>query len=74
MQMGERPRLTDELEALAQSDSELETNCDTLRFLAKLFHQCTEKNPVDRPSAENIYNLLLDHERSVTGSRSSEQE
>ncbi|KAI3459430.1 hypothetical protein Pfo_016093 [Paulownia fortunei] len=74
LQMGERPRLTEELEALAQSDSKLETESETLRFLAKLYHQCTEKNPADRPSAENIYNSLLDHARSVTGSRSSEQE
>ncbi|KAK6146026.1 hypothetical protein DH2020_019895 [Rehmannia glutinosa] len=74
LQMGERPKLTAELEALAQSDSKLETESETLRFLAKLYHQCTEKNPADRPSAEEIYNLLVDHASSVTGSRSSEQE
>ncbi|KAK4434057.1 putative serine/threonine-protein kinase DDB [Sesamum alatum] len=74
LQMGERPKLTDELEALAQSETDLETDSETLRFLAKLYHQCTEKNPSDRPSAKNIYNMLLAHERSVKASRSSEQE
>ncbi|KAL0433734.1 UNVERIFIED_CONTAM: putative serine/threonine-protein kinase DDB [Sesamum latifolium] len=74
LQMGERPKLTDELEALAQSEPDLEAESEPLRFLAKLYHQCTEKNPSDRPSAKNIYNLLLAHERSVKGSRSSEQE
>ncbi|KAI3469629.1 hypothetical protein Pfo_026292 [Paulownia fortunei] len=73
LQMGERPKLTEELEALAQSDRELETESETLGFLAKLYHQCTEKNPADRPSAQNIYNLLLAHASSVSGSRSSEQ-
>ncbi|KAL2242670.1 UNVERIFIED_CONTAM: hypothetical protein Sindi_0385000 [Sesamum indicum] len=72
--MGERPKLTDELEALAQSEADLETESKTLRFLAELYHQCTEKNPSDRPSAKNIYSLLLACEWSVKGSRSSEQE
>ncbi|KAL0392893.1 UNVERIFIED_CONTAM: Serine/threonine-protein kinase pak-1 [Sesamum radiatum] len=74
LQMGERPKLTNELEELAESEADLETESETLRFLAKLYHQCTEKNPYDRPSAKNIYNMLLTHERSVKGSRSSEQE
>lgn len=72
--MGERPRLTEELEALAQSEGELETTSETLRFLAKLYHQCTEKNAADRPSAENIYKMLLDHVSSIEESRRSEQE
>ncbi|KAL0367189.1 UNVERIFIED_CONTAM: hypothetical protein Sradi_3609000 [Sesamum radiatum] len=74
LQMEDRPKLTDELEALAQSEPDLETESEPLRFLAKLYHQCTEKNPSNRPSAKNIYNLLLAHARSVKGSRSSEQE
>ncbi|KAL8486482.1 hypothetical protein ACS0TY_023240 [Phlomoides rotata] len=74
LQTGERPRLTDELEALALSDAELETDSDTLRFLVKLYHQCTEKNPIDRPSAEKIYNMVVDRTRPVPGSESSEQE
>lgn len=72
--MGERPRLTDDLEALALSDAELECDSDTLRFLVKLYHQCTEKNPIDRPSAQKIYNLLVDRARPVPGSESSDQE
>ncbi|PIN19191.1 Tyrosine kinase [Handroanthus impetiginosus] len=73
LQMGERPKLTEELEALAQSVAELEDESETLRFLPKLYHRCTEKNPTDRPSAKDIYNLLLAHRSSVTGSRSSGQ-
>ncbi|KAG8370275.1 hypothetical protein BUALT_Bualt14G0099900 [Buddleja alternifolia] len=74
LQMGERPRLTEELEELTRSDKELETESETLRSLVKLYHQCTEKNPADRPSAQTIYNLLLAQASSVTGSRSLEQE
>lgn len=75
LQMGERPRLTEDLEALALTDGELERDSDTLRFLVKLYHQCTEKNPNDRPSAEKIYGLCVDQcARSVPGSESSEQE
>ncbi|GFP85817.1 map kinase kinase kinase mkh1 [Phtheirospermum japonicum] len=74
LQMGERSKLTDELDALAQSESKLDTESETLRFLAKLYHQCTEKNPVDRPSAEKIYNLLVDRAEPVIGSTSLEQE
>ncbi|KAK4425620.1 Serine/threonine-protein kinase PAK 6 [Sesamum alatum] len=74
LQTGQRPKLTEELEALAQSDGELETESETLRFLVKLYHQCTEKNPADRPSAEKIYNSLLARASSVTDSRNSEQE
>ncbi|GFP86047.1 serine/threonine-protein kinase fray1 [Phtheirospermum japonicum] len=71
---GERPKLTEELEALIQSDEELETESESLRFLAKLYHRCTEKNPADRPSAQNIYDLLLTRSNSGTGSRTSEQD
>ncbi|KAH6821620.1 Leucine-rich repeat protein kinase family protein [Perilla frutescens var. hirtella] len=74
LQGGERPKLTDELEALAQSDEELERQSETLRFLTKLFHQCTEKNPSDRPSAKKIYDLLLARASSVADSKSSEKE
>lgn len=74
MQVGKRPKLTDELEALAQSDEELETQSETLRFLTKLFHQCTEKKPADRPSARKIYDLLVARASSVTDPKSSEKE
>ncbi|KAK4487802.1 hypothetical protein RD792_005508, partial [Penstemon davidsonii] len=74
LQMGERPRLTEELEALAQSeDKDLETESETLKFISELYHHCTEKNPADCPSAENISNSLLAFSSSVTASRSSEQ-
>lgn len=74
MQAGKRPKLTDELEALAQSDKELETLSETLRFLTKLFYQCTEKKPADRPSARKIYDLLVARANAVTDSKSSEKE
>ncbi|XP_057771533.1 uncharacterized protein LOC130991373 [Salvia miltiorrhiza] len=73
LQAGERPKLTDELEALAQSDEELESEPETLRFLSKLFHQCTEKNPADRPSAKEIYDALLPRMSSATGLKSSDK-
>ncbi|XP_073137023.1 uncharacterized protein [Henckelia pumila] len=73
LQTGERPRLTDELEELAQSDEELEAKSQTLWFLVKLYRRCTEKDPADRPSSKNIYNLLLNHISSIS-SRSPEQE
>ncbi|KAL3649021.1 hypothetical protein CASFOL_005424 [Castilleja foliolosa] len=82
LQNGERPKLTEELEALIQSDEELETESDeeleteseSLRFLVKLYHRCTEKNPADRPSAQNIYDLLLARFNSGICSRTSEQD
>ncbi|KAL0348906.1 UNVERIFIED_CONTAM: Serine/threonine-protein kinase fray1 [Sesamum angustifolium] len=74
LQMGRRPKLTEELEALAQSDGELETESETLRFLVKLYHQCTEKDPADRLSAEKIYNSLLARASSVTDSTNTGQE
>ncbi|KAF8401756.1 hypothetical protein HHK36_012702 [Tetracentron sinense] len=67
--MGERPRLTEELEALRSSDeptmarsgselSEPEAEAETLRFLVDLFCQCTMGNPTDRPTAEHLYDIL----------------
>ncbi|XP_075506811.1 uncharacterized protein LOC142543443 isoform X1 [Primulina tabacum] len=73
LQMGERPRLTDELEELAPSDKELETKSQTLWFLVKLYRRCTKNDPADRPSAEDIYNMLLDRISSIR-SRNPEQE
>ncbi|CAK9171189.1 unnamed protein product [Ilex paraguariensis] len=83
LQMGKRPQLTDELEALGQSGTELEdpamaqsgtqlqgpeAELGTLKFLVDLYHRCTEENPANRPTAENLYNTLLAHASSVTGS------
>lgn len=69
--MGERPPLTEELialgsldeSALDQSGDEIqrpEARIETLKFLIDLFRQCTEKNPADRPTAQNVYERLLD--------------
>lgn len=68
MQVGERPKLTEELEALAESEKELDAESETLRFLTKLFHHCTEKNPDDRPSAKKIFDLLLTRTCSASAS------
>ncbi|XP_045819646.1 uncharacterized protein LOC123913087 [Trifolium pratense] len=72
LQMGKRPQLTDEMEALSsmgeptmiQSGEELEKSdaeTDTLKFLVDLFHRCVEENPNERPTAEEIYEMLLEH-------------
>ncbi|KAL4387740.1 hypothetical protein GQ457_09G019660 [Hibiscus cannabinus] len=64
--MGKRPRLPEELEALESSSTETamtqsgtEAETETIRFLVDIFRQCTEENPVDRPTAEDLHNLLL---------------
>ncbi|KAK8661435.1 hypothetical protein V6N13_091039 [Hibiscus sabdariffa] len=66
IQMGKRPRLPEELEALESSSTETamtqsgtEAETETIRFLVDIFRQCTEENPVDRPTAEDLHNLLL---------------
>ncbi|KAG5219300.1 leucine-rich repeat protein kinase family protein [Salix suchowensis] len=70
LQSGKRPPLTDELEALGSMDKHLvthsgsslegpETQSETLRFLVDLFCRCTKENPADRPTASDIYKLLL---------------
>ena len=72
MQMGKRPRLPQELEALessnesamTQSGTELdgtEAEIETLRFLVDVFRRCTEENPTDRPTAEDLYDMLVEH-------------
>ncbi|KAJ4832431.1 hypothetical protein Tsubulata_028487 [Turnera subulata] len=69
LQMGKRPPLTVELEALgllsepdlSDSGSESESTdseSEMLRFLVDLFRRCTEENPADRPTAADIYELL----------------
>lgn len=79
--MGKRPKLTDELEALlqvmdeqvplARSAAELggtKADLDTLRFIADLFCKCTEENPQSRPTADNLYKLLLEHSAQLANS------
>lgn len=79
--MGKRPQLTDELEALrsssehevAQSGVELEekeAKLDALHFLVDLFHRCTEENPMDRPTAEELHERLLSYTSNLTSKRS----
>ncbi|XP_011027240.1 PREDICTED: uncharacterized protein LOC105127583 isoform X1 [Populus euphratica] len=70
LQSGKRPPLTDDLEALGSMDEHLvthsgsnpegpEAQSETLRFLVDLFCRCTKENPADRPTASDIYKLLL---------------
>ncbi|KAL3582280.1 hypothetical protein D5086_016612 [Populus alba] len=70
LQSGKRPPLSDELEALGSMDEHLvthsgsnpegpEAQSETLRFLVDLFCRCTKENPADRPTASDIYKLLL---------------
>ncbi|KAJ7979976.1 Mitogen-activated protein kinase kinase kinase [Quillaja saponaria] len=72
LQMGKRPRLTEELEALGtlgepamvQSGEELEISraeVETLRFLVDLFYRCTDENPINRPTAEAVYQMVIEH-------------
>ncbi|MCD7445820.1 hypothetical protein HAX54_000058 [Datura stramonium] len=71
---GKRPQLPEELEAMAASKAELDDlakSCSgsdldkkqsesrILRFLVSIYRWCTETDPDDRPTAENLYNLLL---------------
>ncbi|XP_071714916.1 uncharacterized protein [Rutidosis leptorrhynchoides] len=67
---GKRPVLTDELEAMgpgedtdvAKSESKTEEykKEKTMRFLIDIYRQCTKEDPSDRPTAEEIYQLLCD--------------
>ncbi|XWS21305.1 hypothetical protein CRYUN_Cryun30bG0044300 [Craigia yunnanensis] len=69
IQMGKRPPLTDELEALLSLDEfaisqELDrpkSETESLRFLIRVFHCCTEENPTDRPKAEELFEMFLAH-------------
>lgn len=84
LQAGKRPQLPEELEAMAASKPELEDlakSCSgsdldkeqsesrILRFLVSIYHWCTEKDPNDRPTAENLYNLLLTCANSLSSQR-----
>lgn len=83
--MGKRPRLTKELESLGpredpkmvQSGPEVvgtEEDSGNLRFLVDLYRQCTEEIPSDRPTAENLYSILLARtSSSLSGSKIIEQ-
>ncbi|KAK6913995.1 hypothetical protein RJ641_021316 [Dillenia turbinata] len=80
LQMGKRPPLTEELEALliqeptmAQSGSGLDradAKTETMTYLVDLFRQCTVENPTERPTAKRLYEQLLARTCSSTSTRS----
>ncbi|XVF66601.1 hypothetical protein PTKIN_Ptkin10aG0050600 [Pterospermum kingtungense] len=72
LQMGKRPRLPEELEALESSSESAmtqsgtkpngtEAEVETLRFLVDVFCRCTVENPSDRPTAKDLYDMLLEY-------------
>ncbi|XP_022940432.1 uncharacterized protein LOC111446040 isoform X1 [Cucurbita moschata] len=78
LQMGKRPELIGELEeealglikesAMSQSVQESdgsEKDQETKTFLIDLFCKCTKKNPNDRPTAEELHKILLEHTAKV---------
>ncbi|PIA31625.1 hypothetical protein AQUCO_04900137v1 [Aquilegia coerulea] len=72
LQSGQRPPLTDKLDALVSSDepalvgAKVET--ENLRFLVDLFHKCTQGNPHDRPTAAHLYEIVNARINSMTSS------
>ncbi|KAK4357160.1 hypothetical protein RND71_022770 [Anisodus tanguticus] len=87
LQAGKRPQLPEELEVMAASKAELEdlakscsgsdldkkqSESHILRFLVSIYCWCTEKDPDDRPTAENLHNLLLTCANSSLPSQSQE--
>ncbi|KMS96166.1 hypothetical protein BVRB_001470 [Beta vulgaris subsp. vulgaris] len=79
LQNGKRPLLSGDLELLGsleessrsksskkleEADSELES----LRFLVDLFHECTNGNPAERPTAEDLYDILLSKTTTLAAS------
>lgn len=63
--MKRRPRLTPELEALALFDeaeagSIADADADATRLLVELFYECTSGDPADRPTAECIFDRLVE--------------
>ncbi|KAH0637193.1 hypothetical protein KY285_011237 [Solanum tuberosum] len=87
LQAGKRPQLTEKLEAMAASKAELEDlakSCSSsdldkkqsesriLKLLVSIYCWCTEKDPNDRPTAENLYNLLLTCANSLPSQQSQE--
>lgn len=70
--MGQRPRLSTELEnLLSQQFSEKKNaNDDTeiLRVLVKLYHSCTKANPSQRPTMKEIFAMLSEVSRPTSTS------
>mgnify|MGYP000928819621 CR=1 FL=1 len=61
--MKRRPRLTPELEAVAffdEVEAGSDAGSDAMRLLVELFYECTSSDPSDRPTAEYIYDKLIE--------------
>ncbi|KAJ8768386.1 hypothetical protein K2173_021539 [Erythroxylum novogranatense] len=79
LQTGKRPRLPDELEAPGLMGETEASKCSAtlqdpetesaLRFLVDLYHHCTMANPSERPSAAELYQLLLERSNTFASSR-----
>ncbi|KAE9618250.1 hypothetical protein Lal_00047286 [Lupinus albus] len=71
LQIGKRPKLTAELEALCSVNEptliqsgkveETDAEVDMLKFLVNLFGKCVEEDPTERPTAQEIHEMLLKH-------------
>lgn len=81
LQNGRRPTLTDELEVLLSSEEsskpkspkkieETDNEVEGLQFLVDLYRKCTNGNPAERPTAEDLYKMLLAKTTSYTDSAS----
>lgn len=80
LEEGKRPPLTEELEALGEleelskskSPKKLEGTTDSevedLKFLIDVFRKCTNGNPDERPTAEDLYEMVLAKTSTVIGS------
>ncbi|CAO2821516.1 unnamed protein product [Amaranthus hypochondriacus] len=76
LQNGKRPPLNCEIEKNSSSlksskkleDADSKSEC--LRFLVDVFHQCTNGDPAERPTAEDLYDMMLAKTNSFTGSDS----
>lgn len=84
-QGGERPKLTDKMDSIVSLNDHTtmgsgsksegpEVEHEALRFLVDLFRRCTVKNPADRPSARDIYDLILVHVRDLISIHGREPE
>ncbi|GAB4851027.1 hypothetical protein Ancab_030325 [Ancistrocladus abbreviatus] len=80
LQSGKRPPLPNDLEvllslkdpAMAKSSTKLEgtdTEFEVLRFLVDIFCRCTRANPTDRPTAENLHEMLIAKASSFSSSK-----
>jgi hypothetical protein len=56
---------------MAQSGAELvgsKAELETLRFLVDLFRRCTEESPKNRPTADDLYEMLRLRTSNLTSS------